>query len=244
MGICRIEIPHRFPSKIVHYGNHRLRLGPYTQATSIPTSIPPALEDLASFLRQGGCDAEAVLDMQPMRWFKLLWNGSFSPVSVLAGQATAGAMLRDAPVRELVRAMMDEIWAAGEAVLGRKFPESVGTVDGLMDATARVGEYRASMLIDWEEGRAMEVDVLLARPIAMAKAAGVAMPRLETVYALIRLAEERRFAALATKIAHVEHKVEGERKVEGGDKRCGWSHPGISSHNEAAPDPSRAVGPL
>jgi 2-dehydropantoate 2-reductase len=49
-----------------------------------------------------------------------------------------------------------------------------------------MGPYRPSSLIDWQEGRAVEVEAIWGEPLRRAQAAGIAMPRLAALYAQLR----------------------------------------------------------
>ena len=48
------------------------------------------------------------------------------------------------------------------------------------------------MAIDWEQGKRMELEVILGNPIRIARAKGIEMPRLQSLYALLRMAQENR----------------------------------------------------
>lgn len=48
------------------------------------------------------------------------------------------------------------------------------------------------MLLDWEGGRPMELEVILGNPVRIARRHGVEMPRLQTLYALLKSAQGRR----------------------------------------------------
>ena len=48
------------------------------------------------------------------------------------------------------------------------------------------------MLLDWEAGRPLELEVILGNPIRIARRKGVEMPRLQSLYALLKMAETRR----------------------------------------------------
>jgi 2-dehydropantoate 2-reductase len=68
-------------------------------------------------------------------------------------------------------------------------PGGTGTAGG---QTAGATAHKPSMLQDYEIGRPMEVDAILAVPCAFARAAGVAVPTLEAVHAMIaRLAARK-----------------------------------------------------
>lgn len=43
------------------------------------------------------------------------------------------------------------------------------------------------MLLDWEAGRPMELEVILGNPVKIARAKGFEMPRLQSMYALLKV---------------------------------------------------------
>jgi 2-dehydropantoate 2-reductase len=45
-----------------------------------------------------------------------------------------------------------------------------------------MGAYRPSSLIDWQEGREIEVEAIWGEPLRRAQAAGGNLPRLESLY--------------------------------------------------------------
>lgn len=48
------------------------------------------------------------------------------------------------------------------------------------------------MAMDWEQGKRMEIEVILGNPIRIARERGFEMPRLQSLYALVRMAQEVR----------------------------------------------------
>ena len=48
------------------------------------------------------------------------------------------------------------------------------------------------MAVDWEAGKRMEIEVILGNPIRIARERGFEMPRLQTLYAMVRMAQEVR----------------------------------------------------
>ena len=59
-------------------------------------------------------------------------------------------------------------------------------VDLQFDRTAKMGKYRPSSLIDYEEGREVELEEIWGEPVRRAKTQGVPVPRLEMLYWLIK----------------------------------------------------------
>jgi ketopantoate reductase len=43
------------------------------------------------------------------------------------------------------------------------------------------------MLLDWDAGRPMELEVILGNPVKIARAQGFEMPRLQSMYALLKV---------------------------------------------------------
>jgi 2-dehydropantoate 2-reductase len=76
----------------------------------------------------------------------------------------------------LVRELMLEVIAAARA-LGYNVSESLA--EKQIERTRTMGSYKASTLVDFEQGRALELETLFLEPLRHAKTAGAAMPRLE-----------------------------------------------------------------
>ena len=95
-------------------------------------------------------------DIRSDIWVKLWGNLAFNPVSALTG-ATLEDIARDAGTRAVVRAMMAEGQAVGEA-LGARFAIDV---DKRIEGAEQVGAHRTSMLQDLNLGRPMEIEALV-----------------------------------------------------------------------------------
>jgi 2-dehydropantoate 2-reductase len=116
-------------------------------------------------------------------WFKLLGNATFNPVSVLT-RATLEQMGTDPGTRAVIRAAMTEAVAVGET-LGVNFAMDV---EKRMDAAVAVGAHRTSMLQDFDAGRPLELDALVAAVVELGALTGVPTATLGRLLALTRLA--------------------------------------------------------
>ena len=58
-----------------------------------------------------------------------------------------------------------------------------------MTDTIKMKPYKTSMCLDWEAGRELEVDAILGRPVRIARENGIAVPHMETLYALLDMIE-------------------------------------------------------
>ncbi|KAI2617798.1 2-dehydropantoate 2-reductase [Hypoxylon sp. NC1633] len=181
----------------------RISLGPYGDGLGAPsTSAPSAstdavlrrgrecMEQLAQWWTSlGGIrDAEThtELELQTIRWHKLCINAAFNPTAVLSGGRGNADQLTDPELREHIEGIMKEIWDAAPKVLGQPFPDSLATPARILKSTERNAGARPSMLLDWEAGRPLELEVILGNPVRIARRAGVEMPRLQSLYALLR----------------------------------------------------------
>ena len=123
------------------------------------------------------------------RWEKLCWNVPFNGLTVAVGGVDTEAIVTDAALRAQAGALMREVAAAGNADLaarGRRERIDGEAVAARMFALTDVmGPYRPSTLIDFLEGRAIEVGAIFAEPVRRARALGVPTPRLEQLTALL-----------------------------------------------------------
>jgi 2-dehydropantoate 2-reductase len=195
----------------------RLHIGPYTfsaESSSSPassSSSPSTQIEENSPLTKRGTEAAAQLTdwwtrlggirdidpldevgLQTVRWHKLCINAAFNPSAVLSGGRGNADMASDPELRIHLRAVMDEIWAAAPRILGRPFPKDLASPDKILASTDRNKGARPSMLLDWEAGRPLELEVIVGNPVRIARARGVELPRMQSLYALLRSAQSVR----------------------------------------------------
>ncbi|KAB5596322.1 hypothetical protein CTheo_307 [Ceratobasidium theobromae] len=182
------------PGVIVQNRWTRISIGPYTDG--IGKDEKPEYNRLfVQLLRNGGVkDAEEYgeNDLQMVRWHKIAINASMNPSSVLSNGTGNARMSKDPELRHHLRETMLEVFRAAEAVLGRPIPLHLAPADKILISSERNTDGKPSMLLDWERGATMELEVILGNPIRAAKAKGVDMPRLQTMYALLKMAQTRR----------------------------------------------------
>lgn len=127
-------------------------------------------------------------DLAELRWRKLVWNVPFNGLSVAQGGLATDRILADPALEREVRALMREVIAAA-ALLGHRIPDDF--VEAQVEATRAMGAYRPSSMIDYLEGREVEVEAIWGETLRRARAAGALVPRLEALHAriLARLAD-------------------------------------------------------
>jgi len=137
---------------------------------------------LAEAMRAGGLKAPVRKKIRDDIWFKLLGNATFNPISVLTG-ATLEQMGSHAGVRAVIKTLMSEAEQVALR-LGVQFPMSL---DKRIDGAVAVGAHRTSMLQDYERGRPLELDALVASVAEIGRLVDVPTPTLDAVLALVKL---------------------------------------------------------
>ncbi|MBP2299158.1 ketopantoate reductase family protein [Azospirillum picis] len=151
----------------------------------------PAVDRIVTLFGQAGFQPAKTGDIRQAIWVKLWGNLAFNPLSVLTG-STLGRLCNDPGTRDVGRAMMLEAKQVAER-LGIVFTTSV---DERIAMSAGVGDFRTSMLQDYEGGRRLELEAILGSVIELAERTGVEVPMLRAVLAMVDLkARERRMAA-------------------------------------------------
>jgi len=172
------------PGVVRHIEGTRFMLG---EPDGTKSSRVTALGEL---LTAAGLKAPVRRKIRDDIWFKLLGNATFNPVSVLT-RATLAQMGIDPGVRPVIRQLMTEAVAVATA-LDVSFSMDV---EKRIDAAVDVGAHRTSMLQDFDEGRPLELDALVAAVTEMGRLVGVPTPGLDQVLALVRLAAAARSPA-------------------------------------------------
>jgi 2-dehydropantoate 2-reductase len=179
-GLAFICVTRTAPGRIWHQAYGRLALGNY------PRGLSEKAKALAAVYGQSGIHCVATEDIVTARWQKCVWNAPFNPLSVLSGGLSTSAIL--ATQEPFVRAIMEEICRVAAAV-GHPLPADA--VDRQIDSTRKMPPYKTSMLLDFEAGRPMETEAILGNAVRAGRRAGVAIPYLESVYALMKMRESK-----------------------------------------------------
>ncbi len=123
------------------------------------------------------------------RWRKLCWNIPFNGLAVAAGGVSTDVIMRDPGLRAAAEQAIREVVAAGDADLeahGLEARLPAAIVSQMMTATDAMADYRPSTMIDFVEGRALEVDAIFGEPLRRARALGVETPTIDVLAALVR----------------------------------------------------------
>jgi 2-dehydropantoate 2-reductase len=189
------------PGVIKHNRWTRISIGPYLPGSTTNDEEKKAIERNKKFvklLKGGGIkDAEEYshAKLQMVRWHKIAINASMNPSAVLSGGTTNNAMVADPELYIHLKGVMEEVLSTAPKVLNTPLPKEFATSEAILKSTLKnTSGSKPSMLLDWEQGKRMELEVILGNPIRIARAHGYEMPRLETLYVLLKKAQENRDA--------------------------------------------------
>lgn len=148
----------------------------------IDGSDTPSLRAISDALKAAGFKAPVSTDIRSEIWLKVWGNVSFNPISALT-HATLEDICLYPPTRALAASMMTEAQAIGEK-LGVQFKVSL---EKRIAGAQAVGQHKTSMLQDVEQGRALELQALVASVLELGQITHTPTPTIEAVYALASL---------------------------------------------------------
>jgi len=184
------------PGVIAHNRWTRISIGPFLAQGIVEAAAVEKNERFVGLLKEGHVlDAEAYshAKLQMVRWHKIAINASMNPSAVLSGGTTNHDMCMDPELERHLKGVMDEVLETAPKVLGMPLTGGLASAEKLLQSTKRnMSGSKPSMLLDWEAGKRMELEVILGNPIRIARERGIEMPRLQSLYALLRMAQHNR----------------------------------------------------
>lgn len=148
------------------------------------------LAALAEAFAKGDVPVVQTGNIQMEIWAKLWGNMNLNPLSALS-RGTMARMLGDKMLFDLAAGMMREMDEVG-ALIGLKMTMSP---EDRLAVTARLGDFKTSMLQDLEADRPLEVEPLLGVVVELAEALGIGAPLCRGVLGTIRQLEVSRTMA-------------------------------------------------
>ncbi len=182
-GLCFICLNRVSPGRIEHLDYGHLTIGEFIGSPKSRTRA------VAREFQQSSVLCRVVDNLMEERWRKLVWNIPFNGLTIAAGGITTEDILRDDSLHSAALALMNEI-IEGAKSCGYNLSEDVAVEH--MKRTETMGAYKPSTLLDFEAGRALEVEAIWGEPLRRAQANGTAMPRLEQLHALLKSLNARR----------------------------------------------------
>jgi 2-dehydropantoate 2-reductase len=181
-ALAFVQVSRIAPGKVRHYAFGDLSFGNY------PSGVSERTGKFAALLETGGIKCTLTEDVVAARWQKCLWNAVFNPISVLGGVLDTGHILGTDEGESFVRRAMQEVCAVAAAT-GHPLPAEL--IDQFIEGTRKAPPYKTSMALDYENGRAMETEVILGNAVRAGRREKLAIPLLESLYALMKMVERK-----------------------------------------------------
>ncbi len=166
-GLCFVCINRIAPGLVSHSAGGRVNLGEWRAVGD------GRVAELEKRFNLAGIQGFAVENLEKAQWEKLVWNIPFNGLSVAEGGVTTDVLLATQETEDELRALMAEVIAAARA-LGLDLSDNL--IDFNIDRTRPMGPYRTSSMIDFVDGREVEVAPIWEEPLRRAIEAGVEMP--------------------------------------------------------------------
>ena len=167
-GLCFVCINRLAPAVI------DTTLAGYVRMAAAAGPINAAVQKCVEIFAGAGVDCQAEASLEAVLWKKLCWNIPFNGLSIAGGGITTDLILADPALNERAYLLMKEVQAAAIA-RGHGFEDA--HIKRQFVVTVGMGPYRPSSLIDFQEGRDVEVEGIWGEPLRRGLAAGVPMPQ-------------------------------------------------------------------
>jgi len=175
-GLCFVCLNRIAPGVVENYMPGSVSIGALDSACSA------GARELVALFGAAGVKTRFAENLQLMQWKKLVWNIPFNGLCVAAGAVATDTIVGEAALEAEARGLMSEVLDAAAAKglsIEREF------IDQQIEATRGMGAYRPSSLVDFIQGREIEVESIWGEPLRQGRALGCSMPRLALLYALI-----------------------------------------------------------
>lgn len=195
-GLCFVCINRVQPGVIRHIAHGRIVLGQFQRPPDART------HQVAQTFRDAGVPCEVAEDLGHAHWQKLVWNVPFNglgvasaaglaalddgllpPAQPLATCLSSDQLLAHPAWEARVRQLMREVILTARA-LGHPIPDDYEQFQ--IDRTLEMGPYFASTVLDFIEGRPLEIQTLFVEPWLAATRAGVPVPGLTSLCRVLR----------------------------------------------------------
>lgn len=172
-ALCFVCINRLKPGVIENYLPGYLSLAPLAEGGGA------AADEWVTRFTHAGVKCNRVDSLDNALWHKLCWNIPFNGLAIVGGGITTDKILESEPLKRYAHLLMLEVRAAAAAA-GYTIDDTF--IEKQFRVTVPMGAYKPSSLIDYLEGRDVEIEAIWGEPLRRGKQLGVNMPYLESLY--------------------------------------------------------------
>jgi 2-dehydropantoate 2-reductase len=171
-GLCFVCLNRLRPAVISHTASGLIRIAWANQP------IDAFLQQLVSSFNDASIPCEGVNNLEKALWMKLVWNFPFNGLAISEGGVDTHVLLKERNLELLIREIMHEVIGVGR-MLGHDIPDSL--IDQQIEITKEMGPYKPSSMIDYVEGKAIELDAIWLNPLKVAETLGAKVPQMQAL---------------------------------------------------------------
>lgn len=165
-----------------------MQIGLFSGPAGDNTVDTKRLNHFASLLTAGQTSFQIVPDIQVQRWEKVTWNAAWNSLTTLTLLDTHAWLGSSDDAVPLTRKLMGEVIHVARALnvaLGDDL------IDKLINKIKAMPPIGSSMRTDYENGKAMEVDIILGYPVRKGRELGLDVSTIETIYVILTAINKR-----------------------------------------------------
>ncbi|MCH8473869.1 MAG: 2-dehydropantoate 2-reductase [Opitutales bacterium] len=156
-------------------------LGKIEFAEAFPSAQDRA-PGIATLFSHAGVPSRAFPSLEEIQWRKLAWNIPFNGLAIAGGGITTDRIMASPELVQLGQTLVSEIAFAAKA---RGYLLEENFLQKQFNKTRSMGAYAPSSLLDYQAGKAVEVEPIFGIPLRRGEEAGVSLPTLRALYLLL-----------------------------------------------------------
>ncbi|MBT3666911.1 MAG: 2-dehydropantoate 2-reductase [Opitutae bacterium] len=176
-GLCFTCINRTTPNSIESL------LAGYVQFGQLGKVLSSRTNAMVDVFQQAGIQVKRSDSLDEALWKKLCWNIPFNGLSIAGGGITTDLILSNRKLRHRAKVLMKEIQSAAKEY-GILIEDTF--LERQFSLTEPMGAYKPSSLIDFLDGKPVEIDSIWGEPLRRGQKKVVLMPELETLYSELK----------------------------------------------------------
>ncbi|QDU33848.1 2-dehydropantoate 2-reductase [Poriferisphaera corsica] len=177
-GLCFICSIKKGPGVIEHQDYGWMSVGDYRENNYI-SGLTDRIKMIAEMFDGTGIPIDLMEDLTLARWQKLIFNIPFNGLSVVLG-ANTKQLTSHPDIRELAWQLMLEVGITAKSSVNRVISEDF--MQDILHKTTVMQPFDPSMKQDHDANRPLEIEAIHGQVVRHAKAAGIQVPKIETLY--------------------------------------------------------------
>ena len=157
----------------------------YIQFGELAKPLSEGGREMVQAFQSAGVPVRESESLDEALWRKLCWNIPFNGLAIAGGGITTDLILADPVLTQRARDLMLEVQAGAQAY---KIEIEDSFLDHQFELTEPMGPYKPSSLIDFLDGKPVEIDAIWGEALRRGEAKEVEMPELKKLYQQLRKA--------------------------------------------------------